>query len=398
MRVLAANTAIGTRDLLTKHVLPVLATVDLKDSNEPGAATWTLLAVARFALALIVMCSHIPGHGTYPSSLDNLTALGPQAAVLAFLVISGFSIAHSVEKEANGFYWRRFRRLAPVYWFSVVLNLAPFVIFGTKLSMPKLDFAPAPNLFQYIAHFHYYSIHEHLPLTKAIILPTTWDVIGNLVFVQGFLCSTFYTGAQSWSLAVEVWFYAIAPTLRRLSAWIMLSAIAVCAVTWWLNSSIGMDFNGPVPGHRWLTYGWAWLLGFLYYKNRNTVWANILLVVVGIVLLDHYNPFGFPYSSSTYIAVALTIAGSRFVGRIPMVATRFMRWLGDVSYPLYIVHLQVLLILMLWSRSRSPYLYLAVGLLAAVATLHVVDRPGKALLTRIYIRGRDGSQTRKLKC
>src|SRR6516165_2700913 len=74
------------------------------------------LDVARGLAALLVLLSHAFGH------VPGAAALG-RAGVVLFLVVSGFIIPASLEQGgSNARFWlRRFFRLFPAYWFSLLL-------------------------------------------------------------------------------------------------------------------------------------------------------------------------------------------------------------------------------------------------------------------------------------
>ena len=66
-----------------------------------SSSTWAILAGLRFVLAAVVMLSHL----TYflPNSfvIDYVKVLGGRAAVLGFLLISGFEVVQSRRTEAG---------------------------------------------------------------------------------------------------------------------------------------------------------------------------------------------------------------------------------------------------------------------------------------------------------
>jgi peptidoglycan/LPS O-acetylase OafA/YrhL len=91
---------------------------------------WKVLAGLRFFLAWIVVCYHlknfIPDYGK--DFLCTFGKLNGLTAVLGFLLISGYSIAHSLTKNPEGFYNRRFLRIYPLYFCAVIVSLIPFLI------------------------------------------------------------------------------------------------------------------------------------------------------------------------------------------------------------------------------------------------------------------------------
>src|SRR3954447_15185767 len=66
----------------------------------PAPDSWKILGGLRFALAMIVLFGHlvrfVPDQGPINKGLLLFGGLGAAAAVFCFLVISGYSIAHSI--------------------------------------------------------------------------------------------------------------------------------------------------------------------------------------------------------------------------------------------------------------------------------------------------------------
>jgi peptidoglycan/LPS O-acetylase OafA/YrhL len=82
-------------------------------------ASWELLALIRFLLAAIVMVSH-SGTTVLANPLFRWIAdFGAFTAVLAFLILSGYSIGHSYDRKADGFYRRRLLRIYPMYALAI---------------------------------------------------------------------------------------------------------------------------------------------------------------------------------------------------------------------------------------------------------------------------------------
>src|ERR1044072_3050956 len=193
---------------------------------------WAVLAVTRFALALIIVNVHyrliLPAPHVQPAS-QLAIGLGGTAAVYGFLLISGFSIAHSIQHGEHGFYRRRFARIWPVLFVGVALYAAANVVAA--------------------GHFD-----------PAGLLPG----VRTLFFLNGFLAPLWLS--PTWSLSIEVLFYIAAPLLSRSVAAVALLMI-VSACVHFFNSELGI---GP---YAFAIYGigaagvfWAWGAGFFAYR------------------------------------------------------------------------------------------------------------------------------------
>lgn len=117
----------------------------LKSDCERKKREFAQLGALRFFLAMVVALHHVAqatNDGTYP----YYHQFGPHTAVMLFLVISGFSIHSSYAREPQGFFKRRFWRVAPVYWTGCVLAFLPFWVFGSYLSVDFQSALAGPTL------------------------------------------------------------------------------------------------------------------------------------------------------------------------------------------------------------------------------------------------------------
>jgi peptidoglycan/LPS O-acetylase OafA/YrhL len=97
-------------------------------TSPPNVDRWAVLAGLRFFLALTVVGNHlrfvVNEQRPWWSPIARYNAFG---SVLAFLLISGYSIAHSYNRQPAGFYGRRFWRIYPVYLFCLGLCAISFL-------------------------------------------------------------------------------------------------------------------------------------------------------------------------------------------------------------------------------------------------------------------------------
>ena len=90
---------------------------------KPTDPVGRLLGGLRFALATIVVGAHLVWFSPN-SHLTKLAYFSAIAAVLGFLMVSGYSIAHSLAQSETGFYRRRLRRIMPLYVLALCLGFA----------------------------------------------------------------------------------------------------------------------------------------------------------------------------------------------------------------------------------------------------------------------------------
>jgi len=86
---------------------------------------WSVLSGLRFALALIVVLGH------YTLLINNkdqgffaIEIFEQMSAVYGFLVLSGYSIGASLERQAKGYYLRRIIRIYPLYICILIIACA----------------------------------------------------------------------------------------------------------------------------------------------------------------------------------------------------------------------------------------------------------------------------------
>lgn len=310
---------------------------------------WALLAGVRFALALIVCGVHtyivLPENTLFCSTFYNFGAF---CAVLGFLFISGFSIAASMERDRAGFYQRRFERLAPTYFLCFLFALLPFVC---------IDFSSGHNVAT--------GVNFDMPTPTQFFL-TAFAIAPSPHFI---VC----TFGQSWSLMLEICFYAMAPLFARASikilVWIVgLSSLFYIAVPHWgMGSHPTEPLWSNVPA-----LGWAWLLGWIVFYHRESEWCKILAVTLPALLVSVSNCNGGVYWCFTLtLPILALIYGERVM--IPMSLKKPLFWLGDVSYPLYLVHPAVYILLYNLTPIRSSAFYIVVSIGVSAIVLQVVN-------------------------
>jgi peptidoglycan/LPS O-acetylase OafA/YrhL len=276
---------------------------------------WSLLAAARFYLAFLVICSHLKWFLPQEELILALGRPDAKAAVIGFLVISGYSIASSVTRNAENFYQRRIMRLYPIYLASLLFLFVPFWLTQSATIATINHIFEAPN-----------------PLL----------VLGNLFFLQNFLIPSISANPVIWTLSLEIFFYLFAPFIaKKVNDTQLLLFIGGSAIAFVLSDYFNMPhFAKLLGGVNVLLLGWSWCLGFYYYRNRNYRHAKILLVLMGVVTLGLY---GSPWRILTYlITVGLLLAAPKI--KLPAIVAEICDLAGNISYPLYLVHVPSLII------------------------------------------------------
>lgn len=348
------------------------------------------MGLLRLLLAAAVVFAHTPVH--------NLIT-GGRLAVESFFMISGFYVALVLDRsyrEARDFYVNRYLRLAPVYLVVAVASLMSWILYGVKPFAESA--APAPEWGTQALGF--------LLMTNATMIFQDVTMFmcagsGGLYWVADFrTCSPPLYGAllvpQAWSLGVEIAFYALAPWLLRLrTRWLLVIVLASIA------TKVGLSFLGfrkdPWDYRFFPSELFLFLLGTVAYRWRNRwlalrmdtwpglkVWGLLVFALVFSWL---------PFSSGFYLLFLVCLFFS-----LPALLAfsnrhRWDRKVGELSYPLYVVHVLAIAWLdhvMPDSRSWSFSAFaLIASLMAAAALYRFVDVP----MERVRSARRDKAST-----
>lgn len=332
---------------------------------------WAPLAIVRIVLASIVLTAHAATLCVSPAWIRWLGDFGATTAVFGFFVVSGYCIAHSIDRRPEGFYQRRLERIYPVFLASFLIALIPYVIWGWNL---RVRIPIGSQAWEYFPN------------------SGPWDVVGTLFFLNGFLSQTLCSLGAAWSLSLEVFFYALAPLLMRFPSPLLLFLI-VGSIAWRLNPALYFGENYPyaVKHIGFLSHGagvpvvaWAWLLGFLFYRHRQNAWAKQMLLLLGLLPVVCISGAG-NFNALTYAFVAsVLIAPPKLPERLVPCAT----YLGDLSYPIYLVQAPVLVMLAANDNRPSCWYFLVFTILASVLVLHLVDYPAQRYFRRCRLKGK----------
>ena len=324
------------------------------------ADPWSKLAALRFVLASIVAFNHLAE--MMPIGVFSvIPMLGTFEAILGFLLVSGYSIGVSYRKEPTHFLWRRIKRIYPVY-------LASLVLMGIVL----------------------YSGSHVLPAASE------WAI--NLLFLNQLLVSTSIVG-PAWSLSLEFWLYCLTPLLFTLSdksikRLAVASFIAFCAYTCGRTLFHWTYFSGTAFGLNLLLLAFIWLSGLRLARNievggsgrimRSIVAMFAIYIALSIAIQAGYRfKHGemaqfFQIDLVPLILRICTLAAVAFLFRNILrqgpggKPSAWMRMLGDVSFPLYMLHIPVFELLKR-TAIESPALYFATAFGASVVAYKALD-------------------------
>lgn len=315
-----------------------------------------LIDILRAAAALLVVWYHVIAHGKWDTFPVTGLAIMPRigwVGVDLFLVISGFVIGKTaLESYARSSTWRqtfidrRLRRIVP-------LHLATLFIF-LFMSNPDLLLYGWESVFHVLTHVFF--VHNLFPSTYGSINGVNWSVALEMQFYMLVALTTPWLARTRWYRIFLVW-VAIAVAWKYLSTLLLVPKEAevhhqIVAATM-LPGTLDQFVVGIclaklcIDGHLkftplrmvlWLVAAIALLAAALltfmprsaYWYFPEMIWFWRLLVSAGFGAL---------------LAVFIMIPGSG--GWL----TKPFRYLGEISYGIYLWHLPILLALI----AKTPW-------------------------------------------
>lgn len=348
----------------------------------------------------------IPKAATFRPDIQGLRALAVVAVILdhflgwpaggfigvdVFFVISGFLITALLLREHEktgsisfvGFYIRRAKRIMPAALTVIIATVAAsFVLFSTSRASATLWDGVWATLFG--ANWRF-------------------AAVGTDYFQAGGPVSPLQ---HYWSLAVEEQFYFVWPWLMLLIFWMMAKKNAAkkgahqaigAAIVVITAASFAWSVWETQTSASWAyfsTFSRAWELGVgaivaVYASSfhrlgtstrRVLAWTGLAGIVASIFVMTESSAFPGPSAAFPVLATALLIAagtGEERSSLLPL-TNRVARYLGDISYSLYLWHFPVA-ILFLSIYPGDSLEYYVLGALAmfvlSVASYHFIEDP-----------------------
>lgn len=324
--------------------------------DSSNSSVWSALSLTRSLLALVVAISHLSYFTKKEDILLVLANFSGFMAVFGFFVISGFSVAASFQRDQVHFYYRRALRILPLY------------ILITTASAILPIFHPGG-----------------LTLMQATIPETSFtNLFLNLCFMQGFLTISLETNPVVWTLAIEVFFYGVTPWIAGLSNRALL-ALIIGSVLAYINSDslVSANAQSMLLGEGMILTGWTWLIGFWIQRAGNNSTFIGFMIGVFAITLNHDG-----IEKWWIFTWALPFFAIEFGARIPLNAaiTRSFHFAGDVSYPLYLVHFPVYLVLASIHLPSVGTLLLGITLPLAISVHLLYERPMKKCIQAVRYR------------
>jgi len=311
--------------------------------------TWSILALTRFVLAMIVVATHLPDELARDPLSSIVRHLSGTAAVLCFFVISGYSIAHSIQTSPQGFYQRRANRILPLYLACVAFSAIPYL--PTSL----------------LQQFH---LSAMSPLPEA-----PYTLLGNVFFLQGIAVGPIWTNLPLWSIGIEVCFYALAPLLLKLNIAKLVLLAYISAAACFLDRLHQLPIRDGLYGVPMLVSGWAWLMGFAYYLSGRKPSIGYITLLMGSFLLCAYPETEGIFRIPCFVAFMIVMFQLSNPWDLTKRVRNFMNYAGDLSYPLYLFHYPLFILIAASAIRGYVILYVIAALALAAIVYHGIDVP-----------------------
>lgn len=348
------------------------------------------MGVLRFLLALSVAVAHTGG----PFLLFD-----SRCAVQVFYIVSGFLIQMILERKYRDnvalFYSNRALRIYVPYICVLGMTCALCLLLNCGFVCSIASVAASLDVWSWC----YLVASGTAIVGQDVSLFLGWSPERQLYFVSSYSDSPFAVWSlqpipQAWTVAVELYFYAVAPFLLRGTAFqlVMLVAMSLLCRVFAAEAGLGHD---PWT-YRFFPFELAWfLLGALSYRLGSTrtyrrvldasprLISSCAACAAAVVVLAW--PHSAALRSACYAFMLADQPVSLFLGACVILPclfrfaslSRWDRFLGDLSYPMYITHFTVIWVVG-WSGivgSESKWLCLGATLAVSVVLSLAVERP-----------------------
>ncbi len=325
------------------------------------------MGMIRTLLAITVVCAHSP-------CWCDSYLVGGRNAVQLFYIISGFLIAHVLQTNKSyvdpmKFYANRVLRIYPIYLAVAVLSLLI-----------------------YRGGYHYFfEIYREIPASADALLVFSnlflfgqdevmfCDVRdGQLVYTFGLppAQTPLWIGLivpQAWTLEVELCFYALAPFILRRMPWLIALLLLSAAIRGYLFA-IGLGTRDPWSYRFFPAELSLFLLGALAQRYALPAWVAFIawsnggpsraswipaagtLAIIAMCLVYGMVPLGDIIRVPALFVLVLVLLPLAFLWQNH---SRLDRAIGELSYPIYVCHLMVIL-----SLKALPEIILVTGPIA----------------------------------
>lgn len=335
------------------------------------------MGILRFILALSVLASHASGIGIplpdgKPYASWTMSLIGGPQAVTFFFIISGFYMAMVLNTKYHNntfkFYGNRFLRLWPTYIIVFILACifnptVNWVLEATKnCGLFVKSYIWLSNIFILGTDSFWLFNLEHCKLIYQLDSISGDTNGGNLLINQ-----------PVFTISVEIMFYLLAPFILKSlkKTWIYFAIGVIYCYCFVLTGKINSIYQYYFFPSSFIYFALG-ALAWHYSKNKDFVLTDKRVIVILIICLC----LMFVYTLlSMIILLSFTFALPKLFELTKN--SKADRLIGELSYPLYIVHYPVLVYL--WGANLKPELIgvvcFGITLVISIILHFLIERP-----------------------
>jgi peptidoglycan/LPS O-acetylase OafA/YrhL len=310
------------------------------------------MGIIRLLLAISVVIDH-------SNPLFGFSFIGGQLAVEVFFIISGFYMAlilcekYNKASDRKIFIGNRLLKIFPTYWVILILGLI--------YELANIHFHSSPNEVSLFVHpgihlnlfsFLYFLLTNIIILGQDIILYLGINIhTGILFFTSDFRLFSpplysFMIIPQAWSLSLELTFYLLVPFLIKFKTKWLLLIMSLSLILRVILYHFGLDHD-PWTYRFFPTELVFFLSGIIAYRMFKIIESkNINKWLIGLFYGSYFSLIIFyqyiPYDNIKMWGLLLTT-----VVMLPFIFNltkniKIDRFIGELSYPVYISHFLVI--------------------------------------------------------
>jgi peptidoglycan/LPS O-acetylase OafA/YrhL len=364
------------------------------------------VGILRLFLAVSVVIAH-------SSAIFGLTLMPSDEAVKLFFMISGFymSLVLSGKYQGNGktwlFYSNRFLRLYPAYVVALVLTTGLLV--AAEFTKRPVE---SSQLVKEISHRFTGESGELSNVSLAAVIVPNLTLFGSdllFLFHHSRASGWHFTLGQNanvsdptaqrtgrfllispaWSIGIELWFYLLVPVLARARTGVIVAiAVASMALRLWMDSRLPWSsyfffpaalcfFAAGMLAHRF----WASAL----FRRVGEPWM-VWTIAIGALALLFGREFIPGFRNYSWMHYSVAGCGIAFIFQATK-SIKVDRWIGNLSYPVYLLHAAAIIVARNYFHSDSGAFVLLMTLAFALAVNVFLEEPLERVRQRRAAKG-----------
>jgi len=279
-----------------------------------------------------------------PDYHKNFIAHG-HLAVDFFFCLSGFVIAYAYDHRIEQIGISNFLKLR-------FIRLHPLVIIGAIIGLITFIFDPFSNLYSQYAG------------SKTLLMFVTSCLLIPFQMVPERYFNFFHLNPPTWSLFWEyianIFYVLVLFKLKNKLIWILVAvaAILLCYETY-LSGYLGVGWGGDNFWGGGIRIFYSFLAGMLIYRSKWIIASKLGFISMSCLLLlaflipfaDQSNYFADPITVLLYFPLLISLGAGASLSKG---LTKICKFLGDISYPLYMIHYPFMWLFLSYIEANKP--------------------------------------------